>query len=919
MTLSLTGVGGNPVERRIYNLDPVVWLDAQRTANFISQGALTFLASDNQYLEADTAAATAFDFSFICWFKTPSSANQALVFLGDKDSDTDHSLMYITAGTVAAFSQIAAGNSQADSAASSYDDDAWHMAVAVFTAAGRTIYVDDAAGVTQATARAIDGTYDRTSVGRRGISTADLEHDGEISQAAIYNVALSAAQVVSLYNGGTMIDFATVLTPTAHWFLNDPSRVKWEDRVGSVNLTAAGGTGQPELTTGLRNEGATFVAASTQRLEVDVAADTAYPISVELKFKSGSSGADQTLFFLGDKDTADEFLSIRLDTAGDISAIASSNAEGELAATVAGSFGDDAWHSVLAVWTDATTRDVSVDGGSFTQETTSVVIGQTYDRTSLGRLGDSTPTLYLDGELDEVKLWGSALTAANGATLHNSGVPLSLQQTQSLVSPPDHYWSLDEHAPYLDAVGTLDLTPFGDTELPVSAAGPAETESVEGSALEQWVDRAKNGNTPVQATVTKRPELVKVPWDDGFRWAVRFDGVDDALAVATGSSVAQPFESFTVARFINASSGVNEYVWSDSTNPSFRRGTVDTLIPHAGTTGVAGSVSTRGFEIFNVEINGTSTKLIRNGVTDATGASGTLSLDNIILAASSSAGADPGYLDILEHLVFPAGLLSASKKALVLNYLRDKRSIHWGDVVATGPAASWSASSIGIKTAALGTGEDVSDTEGVGFLPDVSGHGVNITEPTVAEKPIFDADGINGRPSLSYSGAKALLVTNPALDNGVGLTVIAVATLSASGARGFLCIKGSAYYIRVESDGDMTTALGTDDKAFAVVHNGVSGLTAGVPSIIAFRYVSGSARLFVNGVELGSENTTFTGDVLDTSGDFFLGTNSSSGGNPWVGEIGQVMTFMRGLSFTELNAISQDMAAFYGITAAEAS
>lgn len=915
--------GGGP-DSRILALKPVVWLDAQREANNIAQGALTFLASDKQYCEADEAAVTAVPSTLACWFKTGTSASQSLVWVGDKSSIRDYNELLLNSnGSVAARSRTTTEIEDAVTAATTYDDDAWHLAVAVFVSAtSRIIYIDDAPGVEQTETSTIGSTYDRTSIGRTGDSTPGAYHDGEISQPAFWNFALTSAQRLSMYNSGTMINFADVVAPIAQCFFNDPSRVKWEDRVGGLNMTAAGGTGFPTLVAGDRNDAASFASANTQRLEIDTAADTAYEISVALRFKSGSSAANQTMFYLGDKDSATEFLTVLLDTAGDVTIVASSAGDGAQSATVAGSFGDDAWHSLLAVWTNATIRDISVDGGSFTQDTVSVVIGATYDRTSIGRRGDSSPTLYMDGEIDEVMFFDSALTAANGTTLHNGGVPLSLQQVQSLVSPPKNHWSHDTHAPYLDAQGTLDLTPFGDAQLPVSAAGPNETQAVEGSALEQWVDRGSNGNTPVQSDVTKRPQLVRVPWanEQGYVNAIRFDGVDDALGLNSFGTLSQPFEAFTVARFISVVEGVENYVWADNFHPSFRKDSADNVSAIPGTDAAAGSSATGNYEIFNVEIDGTSTKIIRNGVTDASsGGTGTALLSNIIVGARDSSGTSAGNVDILEHLIFPNGLLSAAEKLLVLTFLRNKYNLHWGDSVLTGPALWFSASSNGIKTANDGSGNDVADTEAVGFWNDVSGNANHVSEPTTAQKPVFESSnpGFNNRPVVTWSTTQALNGLNATVDNGVGLTIISVANLSSSGAIGYLLIKASAWYIRVEADGTMDVALGTDDDAFAVVHNNVSAITVGTPFIVVYQYVSGTSKLFVGGAQVGSTVSTITGDILDTNGNLIVGSNGSSGANPWVGEMAEMLVFNRGLSDAELNAICNPLSSFYGVSWAD--
>lgn len=192
----------------------------------------------------------------------------------------------------------------------------------------------------------------------------------------------------------------------------------------------------------------TLVADKQQYLEIDQAVTTAYPLTIAGWVKSGTTAA-QTAFWLGNKDTADELVSLGFNATGD--AILTRQASGGGAdVTTGANIDDDAWHFVAVVCTAADDVDLYVDGNAAVNDTTSVAFAN-FDRMSLGRAGDSTPSGYWEGELDNFMVFDVALSAAQVAWLRDAGAGKSFTDVSTSTDAANPgtvnlqgSWSLDE-------------------------------------------------------------------------------------------------------------------------------------------------------------------------------------------------------------------------------------------------------------------------------------------------------------------------------------------------------------------------------------------------------------------------------------------------------------------------------------------
>jgi hypothetical protein len=458
-------------------------LDHTALANMLTSAAASF--DGTNWLEIDTAAVTGFDVTMVAWVKSGETAEQTALWIGNKDTADEWVRIGLDSAGDAMLGRIASGGAEDVTTGSNIDDDAWHFIGAVLDAADdAALYVDSDAAVTDSTSRAI-ANFDRTTVGATGDSSRSAHFKGEIDNPLIWTRALTAAQISWVQTNKPTYNTLSTSTDTNNPGttglvlankLDEMSGVRMDQSGNALHLAPAGDA-----------VGVTFERDDLEYAEVDTAAFTAYGFSMGCSFKSGNA-ASQALMAVCDKDSAAEAQWILINGTT-VQASSSSAGDGTQSASDSTIDPDDgSWHTAAGVWTNATLRDVYADGNT-SQDTVSVTIGATYDRTSLARIGVSTPSSRFDGTLDNAWIYSTALTAAQVGFLQSGGtggLPATYQDvlqsndannpgTTGLVA----WWKLNEDDPSAGGdtlvnvhnPGTLDLSSGSGGVGPVTATG----------------------------------------------------------------------------------------------------------------------------------------------------------------------------------------------------------------------------------------------------------------------------------------------------------------------------------------------------------------------------------------------------------------------------------------------------------------
>ncbi len=675
-----------------------------------SAKAVTFASADSEYAEVDVAAVTAVGFTIGGSIKTGTTAAQIAAWIGNKDSNDEYTRIGLSAGGDAILSRQAAGGAEDVTTGANIDDDAWHWMAAVITAAADVdLYVDAVAAVNDTTSVAV-ANFDRTAIGAHRGSTPASYMDGEQDNWWAYDTALTSANLTWLRTGGTTGGPATYYDVqhsnhadnpgtgnlVAWWKLNesDPSAGATLVNVhnpGTLDLTTASGGAGPVSATGLvvdlptavagtvsetaevEDRATEFASASSQYAEANTAAISDYGTTIAAWLNSGTT-AEQTALWIGDKDADDVFVRIGIDGSGN-AFLGRSASGGSEDVTTGANIDDGEWHLVLAVLTAADDVDLYVDSDAAVNDTTSVAIAN-FDRTSIGRHGGSTPAAYFDGKLDEAMIFGSALSSAQRTTIYNSGV--GMLNDDALLPTASHYWSMSKNnasGAGEDLVGSLDLTLANS---PTDAAGIPAGQALHG--LVSLVDGQANSRNFTQATLSKRPEAVRVT-DDGS-YALRTDGVDDVMQTAAFAAVTQPTTVFLVAtvRDQSADQVLIDGIAAGNEHALQVKSADDTLRVDAGTAAdTTHDIDYGNTHVWLVVFNGASTKVYRDGGTAQTVSAGAESVTGLTLGAMYDAATSPADADY-HQLIVNDGTFTTAQLNTIGRKLAADHGLSWSAI-----------------------------------------------------------------------------------------------------------------------------------------------------------------------------------------------------------------------------------------------
>ena len=600
-------------------------------------------------------------------------------------------------------------------------DNTWHWGGVVWgssTNSDHKLYFDDAAAVAGAgDTVTITGTYDHSTIGRRDLATPDLYFDGAIDEVGVWAEALSDGNMTWLRTGGIRggpVAYADVVnsghadnpgtTNLLAWYSlreTDPSGGNTLVNVhnpGTYDLTTASGGSGPtsvvgvvdynpvategtvEAVTTVEDTAANFPTINSY-MEAASAPISAFPFSMAVWVKGEILVANGFPMSLGLN--AVTHAGIRVDQDGTVRMVSGSL---KLVPAHATNVLDDEWHLVVAVWTDATTRGISVDGSAFTTDSTSYAFPTGVTHVAIGRLANSGSAFV--ASVDEAMLFSSALSATDASELYNAGVGVLARgfDSDTLTSgkTPLHGWSCSETNEGGDfgrdmvRTGTpIDLTATSSPNQPVRVDGiPAGQVS---GLVFRVDDQTANDNDLTQSDFDKRPEVVRVT--DGTGYALQFDVVDDYLqSTAFGSALSQPNDIFATADFASATGGLRTLYdgLSSSTHHRLYSSGGNSLIMITNAAIVDGAVTT-SLETTLAVWNTTSSALYRDGgAASTTGNVGTQTLTGITVGAEYN-GLTPAGITV-RQLVINDGALTTAERNAIGGQLADDHGLSWSAI-----------------------------------------------------------------------------------------------------------------------------------------------------------------------------------------------------------------------------------------------
>lgn len=169
--------------------------------------AILFDDAASERLSVASAVATAAPITMACWFNTDNnSANQTLMDLHASGYGSARNNFMLRADGFTGGDPLTARTGGASSAAlatttSGYSVNTWHHACGVFAATNsRSVYIDGGSKGTD-TGNLTPAGVDETIIAAQGGLADDLYVSGMMAEAAIWNIALSDAEVAILAMG----------------------------------------------------------------------------------------------------------------------------------------------------------------------------------------------------------------------------------------------------------------------------------------------------------------------------------------------------------------------------------------------------------------------------------------------------------------------------------------------------------------------------------------------------------------------------------------------------------------------------------------------------------------------------------------------------------------------------------------------
>ena len=139
------------------------------------------------------------------WVRGYSSAGDTSFFIICRDDDATHQQYFINFSyTQLSFRIFDGGSAQTVSYSVDLRDDKWHHVAGTYDGSNLKLYLDGVEVATQAYSGDIDseGTNEPVFIGQRGDNARRFY--GDIAQAQIFNLALSATEIKNLYSGESL-------------------------------------------------------------------------------------------------------------------------------------------------------------------------------------------------------------------------------------------------------------------------------------------------------------------------------------------------------------------------------------------------------------------------------------------------------------------------------------------------------------------------------------------------------------------------------------------------------------------------------------------------------------------------------------------------------------------------------------------
>ena len=343
------------------------------------------------------------------------------------------------------------------------NDGQWHHIVCVndYENSTKQIYIDGNLDITNNKGAAISNSISGVQIGRR---INGSPYSGEMSNVALWNTALTAPQATTLYNNGIPAADISSLSPIAWYKLNaqdtfDGANWTIKDYAGSNDGTSSAMTSANLVQSNLQYTS----GYSPYALDFDGTNDLincgndsslqitgAMTVSYWFKGLSATAGATG-VGKLGNNGTRGFALTRTNGNA--IYFFIAPTASSLVSAIATPTLSNTRWYNLVGVYTPSTSMVIYLDGVPIQTLTTGVPASQ-YNGSNtfqIGNRGDSTS--WFNGEISNVAIWNTNLSAIEITEIYNQGVPSNLNIFSG--TAPVSWWQIGSNSSFNpNATGT---------------------------------------------------------------------------------------------------------------------------------------------------------------------------------------------------------------------------------------------------------------------------------------------------------------------------------------------------------------------------------------------------------------------------------------------------------------------------------
>ena len=536
--------------------------------------------------------------------------------------------------------------------------------------------------------------------------------NGQISNTAVWNTALTSTQVGTLYNNGTPASDISSLSPVSWWKLDNITTGLIDNGSASNNGTNNGATEYAGFVNALAGE--SFGMDSSNLVVSDLQQTSGYSpyaldfsgITAHLKTntipaaintvtlsawvkRTGNAGQYAGVFGVRNSVPTPSFglcwqisfgnndNKIRFRTSADSSSGWQEVVQNDV-------MPDNTWHHVAGV-ADGTNLKIYINGVLQT-DTKTQTNGTLQSPTSNIFFGmQSTTSSPFNGQLSNCARWNIGLTQAQVTEIYNQGVPSNLNNFSG--TAPIGWWQLGSNSSFntnwtcLDEIGTNNAVSVNVTNGDI-VNGPGYSASGLGSSSIDIV-----GDAPYSTAngLSENMDVLDRTLDTPIRntHSIQLDGIDDYINLSTSpSALIGAMNPYSVSAWVyvaqsDLGNGTNYFIigaqngidrWYFRIKDGYARFAYGTLLDNTTLTPITGNqwnhvvFTYNGVDNFNTYINGVNKSTVTNSATQ-----GVPSFNAFIGALNAGSGAINQFKGKIDEVSIFSSKLSGTQVTSIYN------------------------------------------------------------------------------------------------------------------------------------------------------------------------------------------------------------------------------------------------------------